>query len=211
MTMQAAALDQIVDDSLPLDSQDPDEELMLRYARGDGRAFEILFHRHQRRVYGFIWRFTGVGWQADDVFQEVFLRVIRNRKGYRLRSAKFTTWLYTITRSVCIDAIRKQKRRAICTSFQDSEETERAVSLLETVQETQRDEVYEKEVSAAVEQLVLRLPQEQREVLLLRERLNLPFQEIARITGCRIGTVKSRMRYALQALRRGLVAEGLVQ
>ena len=210
MTMQATALDQNVDASLPVDSQEPDEELMLRYARGDGTAFEILFRRHQTRVYSFIWRFMGVGSQAEDLFQEVFLRVIRNRKTYR-SSARFTTWLYAVTRSVCIDAMRKQKRRAHSASLQDSQGNEPAAPGLQVVEETQRDGVFQAEVGGAIERLIGRLPPQQREVLLMRERLNLPFNEIARITGCTVGTVKSRMRYALQALRKGLVAEGLVQ
>jgi len=208
--MEAAAQERIVDESLPVDPTDSDEDLMLRYARGDGTAFEILFRRHKARVYSFIYRFVGGGHTADDLYQEVFLRIIRSRHTYRPR-ARFTTWLYAVARSVCIDAIRKENRRTDTASLDELNETGQTLAHLPVTQGTQRDEVFQSETGALIERFIQMLPQEQREVLLMRERLNLTFREIASITGCTVGTVKSRMRYALESLRKWLIAEGFVK
>lgn len=207
--MEAAAQERIVDESLPVDSNDSDEDLMLRYVHGDGTAFEILFRRHKARVYGFIYRFTGGG-HADDLYQEVFLRIIRSRHTYRPR-AKFTTWLYAVARSVCIDAMRKENRRKDTTSLDELTETGQSPVPLPVSQGTQRDEAFDNETNALMHRLIQGLPEEQREVLLMREKLNLTFREIASITGCTVGTVKSRMRYALETLRKWLISEGFVK
>ncbi|MFH1743565.1 MAG: sigma-70 family RNA polymerase sigma factor, partial [bacterium] len=121
------------------------------------------------------------------------------------------TWLYTIVRSVCIDAIRKQKQSAGTVSVQESQEDKMAAENLHVLQPNPREHALQEEVGAVLERLVRQLPREQREVLLMREKLNLQFKEIAQITGCTIGTVKSRMRYALDTLRKSLIAEGLIQ
>jgi RNA polymerase sigma-70 factor (ECF subfamily) len=212
MTMQATARETIVEMPLEMDSQEPDESLMLQYAEGDTGAFETLFQRHKNRVYGFIRRFMGggCGCPPDDLFQEVFLRIVRGRAQYR-PSAKFTTWLFTIVRSVCIDTMRKQKHQPLNTPVEETPGSDVTRESTSVIQITPRDHALERETGNILERLIENLPVEQREVLLLREKLNLPFREIARVTGCSVGTVKSRMRYALDALRKGLVAEGLMQ
>ncbi len=87
-----------------------DEGLMLRYQKGDVRAFEILLTRHRKPVFNFILRYVGEPAQAEDLLQEAFLRVIKGADAYE-RQAKFTTWLYTIARNLCIDASRRGKHR----------------------------------------------------------------------------------------------------
>ncbi|MFH1744522.1 MAG: sigma-70 family RNA polymerase sigma factor, partial [bacterium] len=134
-----------MDRNYPADSQEPDESLMLRYADGDAGAFEALFRRHKGRVYGFIRRFLGGGSSADDLFQEVFLRIARCRNTYRPR-ARFTTWLYTIVRSVCIDAIRKQKQSAGTVSIQESQEEKMAAENLHVLQPNPREHALQEEV-----------------------------------------------------------------
>jgi len=210
MTMQATARETVVDMPLEMDSQEPDESLMLQYAQGDGEAFEALFQRHKSRVYGFIRRFMGGRCPADDLFQEVFLRIVRGRTAYR-PSAKFTTWLFTIVRSVCIDTMRKQKHQQVNMPMDEMPESNMTHESPPVIQITPRDHAADRETGEVLEQLIGILPAEQREVLLMREKLNLPFHEIARVTGCSVGTVKSRMRYALDSLRKGLIAEGLMQ
>ncbi|HOE11840.1 MAG TPA: sigma-70 family RNA polymerase sigma factor [bacterium] len=208
--MHATARETIVEMPLEMDSPEPDESLMLEYAKGDAEAFETLFQRHKNRVYGFIRRFMGGSYPADDLFQEVFLRIVRGRAQYR-PSAKFTTWLFTIVRSVCIDTMRKQKHQPLNTPIEETPESDVTRESTSVIQITPRDHALERETGNILERLIENLPVEQREVLLLREKLNLPFREIARVTGCSVGTVKSRMRYALEALRKGLIAEGLMQ
>lgn len=99
-TNEEIAIHDSVDDSIA------DEALMLRYARGDVEAFDLLFARHKRSVLAFIRGYIQAPDQAEDLMQNVFLRVIRNRSRYQA-TARFTTWLFTIVRSVCIDSDRK--------------------------------------------------------------------------------------------------------
>src|SRR5579864_8489656 len=87
-----------------------DEALMLRYREGEVRAFEVLLTRHRKPVFNFILRFVHDAAQAEDLLQETFLRVIKGAETYE-RQAKFTTWLYTIARNLCVDASRRGKHR----------------------------------------------------------------------------------------------------
>src|SRR5262245_15680232 len=89
---------------------DSDEGLMLRYQKGEVRAFELLLGRHRKPVFNFILRYVGEPAHAEDLLQEVFLRVIKGADAYQ-RQAKFTTWLYTIARNLCVDAARRGKHR----------------------------------------------------------------------------------------------------
>src|SRR6267142_1194833 len=94
----------------PVSRDESDEGLMLRYQKGDVRSFELLLTRHRRPVFNFILRFVGDPAQSEDLLQEVFLRVIKGAEAYQ-KQAKFTTWLYTIARNLCVDASRRGKHR----------------------------------------------------------------------------------------------------
>src|SRR5688500_5126091 len=87
-----------------------DEVLMVAYQKGDVRSFEILLTRHRKPVFNFILRFVGSRETAEDLLQETFLRVIKGAEAYQ-RQAKFTTWLYTIARNLCVDQSRRRKHR----------------------------------------------------------------------------------------------------
>ena len=89
---------------------EPDEALMKLYQGGDVAAFEVLLQRYERKIFGFIFRHVQHRERANDLLQETFLRIIRNRDRYDTK-AKFSTWLYTIARNVCIDELRKMKLR----------------------------------------------------------------------------------------------------
>ena len=89
---------------------EPDEDLMVRYQGGEVRAFEILLSRHRKPVYNFILRYVGDKETAEDLLQETFMRVIKGAEAYK-RQAKFTTWLYTIARTLCVDQTRRRKHR----------------------------------------------------------------------------------------------------
>src|ERR1041384_1901866 len=91
-------------------TDDADEDLMVLYQRGEVRAFELLLTRHRKPVYNFILRFVGDKETAEDLLQEAFMRVIRGAEAYK-RQAKFTTWLYTIARNLCVDQTRRRKHR----------------------------------------------------------------------------------------------------
>ena len=182
-----------------------DEVLMLRYKDGDLSAFEVIIEKHQQPLFSFVYRFCNDYHQSQDLVQDVFLRLVKTSKQYEPK-AKFTTYLYTIAHNVCIDHLRRRKRRNNV-SLSDPVDQENQTTLEDTMKDEranpQRD-FEQKSFEQALHQAVENLPAEQREVFLLREQQNLAFDEIARIVGCLPSTAKSRMRYALQNIREKL-------
>lgn len=185
---------------------------MDRYRQGDVAAFEELLVRHERSVYSFAYRFNGERSQADDILQEVFLRVIRGAESFR-SDAKFSTWLYRITRNVCIDMLRRRKSsgRAYSIDAAEAGEAENpAAGIRDTLgdgRESVERQAIRHEVRTVLDRAIAELPEAQRDVFLLRERAGLPFEEIAEVVGAPKNTVKSRMRYALDNLRKTLLKE----
>jgi len=186
--------------------EDGDEALMLRYRQGDRRAFEVLLQRHQRALHAFILRFVGGAnmAQAEDLAQETFLRVVKHAHEYE-HKAKFTTWLYTLARNLCIDATRRGRYRQA--QSLDAPDEEGGGSLLERTADEQPSldrRVMGCELKGRLRQAIASLPDDQREVFLMREVADLQFKEIAAVVGVPENTVKSRMRYALEKLREAL-------
>ncbi len=178
---------------------------MLAYQKGSSAAFETLFSRYQREIYNFIYRFLGNAQSAEEAFQEVFERIMRSAPSYTPQ-ARFSTWLYTIARNYCIDTFRKKKLRktvSLDESYGNAEEGS-GLSLGEKIQDvapSPDQEVGGMELSEKLSTALKRINPDQREVFLLREKQGLPFDEISKIIGVSINTVKSRMRYALTALQ----------
>jgi RNA polymerase sigma-70 factor, ECF subfamily len=181
-----------------------DEELMEAFQGGDVRAFEALFGRYENPVFAFLIRQCGNRDLAADMAQDVFFRVVKSAASFHHQS-KFSTWIYTIARNAAVDAARKARHRNH-PSLDDSPnpETPRLGDRIATdAPEPDRGATSERlrgDLAAAIE----KLPADQREVFLLREYSGLPFDEISEVVGAKVGTVKSRMRYALEALRREL-------
>jgi RNA polymerase sigma-70 factor, ECF subfamily len=184
-----------------------DEMLMVRYQRGDRQAFAELVRRHQRPVYNFVLRQLRHPAFAEDVTQECFLRLVQNAAEFK-HEARFATWLYTIARNLCIDHLRKAVHRRH-PSLDEPARPGAERSLGESIADThpkasaERSAVTSQMMSSIVTALDS-LPEEQREVFLLREVGNLPFKDIAEVTGVAENTVKSRMRYALDRLKGAL-------
>jgi RNA polymerase sigma-70 factor, ECF subfamily len=178
---------------------------MLRYRDGDVRAFEVLVTRHRRSIYNFILRFVRDTAQAEDVLQETFLRVIKGAEAYE-KQAKFTTWLYTIARNLCVDAARRGKHRKAASLDAPVGDDEGAalIDLVAGVDPGAEKQSVNRELGVRLRKAIEALPEEQREIFLLREVSDLQFNEIAQIVGCPENTVKSRMRYALEKLREAL-------
>jgi len=176
---------------------------MRAFQRGEPRAFELLVGRHRGPVFNFILRFTGQRARAEDLLQETWLKVVRSAGDYEPK-AKFTTWLYTIARNLCVDSARKESHRQ-AESLDASADDARGLS--ERVAgdgPTPDREAYNLRLRPLLQKALDSLPAEQREVFLLREYSGIAFKEIAGITGVPEPTVKSRMRYALEGLRRAL-------
>jgi RNA polymerase sigma-70 factor, ECF subfamily len=190
-----------------LKPETPDEQLMLAFRSGDARAFEALVRRHRGPVYNFILRFTGQRARAEDVLQETWLKVVRGAENYEAK-AKFTTWLYTVARNLCVDSARKESYRSTDSLDAPAGRAGSDGPLLgETLSSEQRSperEAHNLGLRPLLERALLALPDEQREVFLLREYSGISFKEIGEVTGVSENTVKSRMRYALEGLRKKL-------
>ncbi|MBX3211925.1 MAG: RNA polymerase sigma factor [Labilithrix sp.] len=184
----------------------PDETLMLRYQQGDRAAFAQLLRRHQTALYNFALRQVRVPQVAEDVVQESFVRVVQNAGDFK-HEARFTTWVYTITRNLCIDHLRKRALRKHPSLDESRGEDGDGPTLGEQTADPRASverEATATELKQRIARAVDTLPDEQREVFLMREIANLPFKEIAEITGVPENTVKSRMRYALERLQEHL-------
>jgi len=175
-----------------------DEELMQAFARGDSEAMNELVGRHGRRLYGFLYRSLGARERAEDAYQEVFLKVVKSAPNYK-PSSRFTAWLYTIARNVVIDQVRRDRFR-VTESLDGPAFGDDGVSRVEMSPGDEPDpeeHLRGAELNDALEFAIGGLPEEQREVFLLRERAGLSFKEIAALTKAPLNTVKTRMHYAL--------------
>lgn len=176
---------------------DGDEQLMRRFATGEAAAFEMLYERHERKIWRYLRRGLGDGFGAEDLMQEVWLAVARQAPVYR-PDAKFTTWLYTIAHHRLIDALRA-RRPVVRPSDGGGEDT---VEQLPAHRDGEPDAILQ--ASQFTERVVLavaRLPVEQRTALLLHLDAGLSTEEIAGVTDTSFETVKSRLRYARNRLR----------
>jgi RNA polymerase sigma-70 factor (ECF subfamily) len=189
-----------------------DEQLMLAFKAGDARAFATLVQRHRQGVYNFILRFVGHRQRAEDVLQETWLKVVRSSSEYQPR-AKFTTWVFTIARNLCVDSARKESyRKADSLDAPTSEDGEgRALGEVVPDEEGASPDraAHNVRLRPLLAKAIETLPPEQREVFLLREYQGIGFKEIAEVTGVNENTVKSRMRYALEGLRKKLAELGV--
>ncbi len=184
-----------------------DEALMIRFQRGDRAAFSALVRRHQGPVFNFALRHLRVRSAAEDVVQDTFVRVVQSAADFK-HEARFSTWLYTIARNLCIDHMRKgalRKHPSLEENRPGSDGDgpslgEQLPDSKASVERAATGTELKAKIAAAVEEL----PEDQREVFLMREVANLPFKEIADITGVPENTVKSRMRYALERLQAAL-------
>lgn len=169
-----------------------DSALMLRYKDGDVAAFEALYRRHKDPVYRYLLRLSGHPHTAEDVFQEVWGKIIRARGTYR-PTALFTTFLYRVAHNCFIDHVRRNRRHAGHASLEPEMHRDPGESL-EAM--TERSLARER-----LEAALAGLPEEQRDVFLLHEEGGLTIDQIAAVTDCNRETAKSRLRYAVGKLR----------
>lgn len=184
-----------------------DAQLMLRYRGGDVAAFEQLYARYKGPLYRYLLHRCQPKGAAVDVFQEVWSRLITHRERYEVR-ASFKTYLYRIAHHCAIDHYRRNKRADQMDDIDAHSET-----LAEVGHEQPEAQASQMQLENTFQQALAELPDEQRVVFLLAEEGGLALKEIAEVIGAPIETVKSRLRYALAKLRRGLandfVAAGL--
>ena len=183
-------------------AQETDENLMVRFGRGEAAAFEFLYRRHESRVFRFLRRNVKNEAAANDLMQEVWFAVVRGAANYQ-PTAKFTTWLFTIAHNRTVDMIRANRRLQSLDAGDDADAG--ASSPLERLADSPKLEplaqVQTQDEAAALLSAVAQLPAEQRAAFLLQAEGDLSVEEIADATGSSFETVKSRLRYARTKLR----------
>jgi RNA polymerase sigma-70 factor, ECF subfamily len=187
---------------MPDSAAPSDEDLMLAYAAGDAAAFDALYARHKGGVYRYLLRQCRQGGVADEMFQDVWMNLIRARASY-VPSAKFTTWLYRLAHNRLIDHYRASGQVYLVSADDEAYvETVAALPGAHTEQPERRAEA--RELGARLRDAVAALPVAQREAFLLQYEGGLSLAEIAELTGTGVETVKSRLRYATNKLRNDL-------
>jgi len=174
-----------------------DTGLVNAYLDGETRSFDVLVERYQTRLLNFVYRIVGDRERAEDLVQEVFVRVYRHLGRFD-RSKKFSTWIYTIASNLAKNELRNRSRNPLVlfTSMTKGWEDEERPLEFEDPSSRPDDLFRKRHVRELVESSVAQLPTHHREVFMLREIEGRSYEEIAEITHCNLGTVKSRLNRA---------------
>jgi len=185
-----------------------DNELIQSFQEGNTRAFDALLDRHQERIYNTILFMVKDSYLAEDLIQEIFIKIIDNLKQRKYNEeGKFLPWALRISHNFCVDHFRKVKRTPTIKTSDDQD-------LFEVINHSDHSADYKmtrKQTHQNIQQLVDLLPEEQREIIVLRHYANLSFKEIATMTNCSINTALGRMRYGLINLRKMMNERGMTK
>ena len=189
------------------DSVEETNALVRRCLQGDGHAWQQIVETQHRRVYGLCYRFTGSAGDAEDLTQDVFLKVYRNLKSFDVERGSFPTWLTTLTRNLLVDHFRRtraeQTTHSLDAGWEDPEGN--SASPAEKLQTQQADplkNVMDRELQALVQQALLQVSPELREAVILRDLKDMDYKEIAEVLRIPEGTVKSRISRGRMELAR---------
>ena len=188
------------------DTLEQDAQLVQQCLQGDGSAWEELVRRHTRRIFNICYRFTGNGTEAEDLSQEVFLRVYKTLGSYRSAHGGFATWMTSVTRNLLIDHYRRTKRDRQTDSLED------AMPVVESKESSARrpdQQALLGELSSQVQTALTKLSPDLREAVILRDLQQLEYNEIRQILDVPEGTVKSRINRGRIELARILQQMGV--
>lgn len=174
-----------------------DKDLVMCYLEGEVTALEELVNKYRAPLFGYILDMTRGRQDSEEIFQETWFRVIKKIRNYK--EGNFLGWLMRIAHNIVIDTARKRKPELILDA-----ENENGTANIELVAGREREpaaDINDRQTGVRIHLAVEELPPEQKEVFLMRTRLDMPFKEIARIQGISINTALARMQYALQKLR----------
>ena len=183
-----------------------DNELIQLFQQGNTRAFDALIDRHQERIFNAINFMVKDSYLAEDLIQDIFIKIINNLKQNKYNDeGKFLPWALRIAHNFCVDHFRKVKRTPTIKTSDDQD-------LFEIIKHSDHPADYKMTRSQThrnIQELVDLLPEEQREIIVLRHYANLSFKEIAQMTNCSINTDLGRMRYGLINLRKMMNERGM--
>ena len=176
-----------------------DKELIRRYISGNQSSLEVLIYRHKNRIYGYILMLVKDKELAEDIFQDTFIKVINTiRSGQYKEEGKFIQWALRIAHNLVIDHFRKAQRLPMVEQHAEYDLFEKLKISVDSVEERMVTE----QIHEDVKKLIDFLPEEQREVLIMRHYNEMSFKDIAEQTNVSINTALGRMRYALINLRK---------
>lgn len=179
--------------------QTPDALLVKNYMSGDENALSILINRHQTKIYGFIYSKISDRDISDDIFQDTFIKVIKTLKSNSYNEeGKFLPWVMRIAHNLIIDHFRRNKKMPM---FRETEEFS-IFSLMTDKSLTIENQMISDQVEKDLRKIIEELPEDQKEVLVMRIYQDLSFKEISELTGVSINTALGRMRYALMNMRK---------
>lgn len=179
-----------------------DHALVQQYRRGNEQALATLLNRHKQKVFTSIYLFVRDRYIAEDLFQDTFIKVVEKlREGKYHEEGKFLPWVMRIANNLCIDYYRKTKRTPVIRTKDGFD----IFKLLNFTGENAEQKMITVQAHERVKMLIDQLPEEQKEVVILRHYSDLSFKEIADITNVSINTALGRMRYALINIRRMMV------
>ncbi len=183
-----------------------DQDLVHQYINGHEQSLEELVRRHKSKIYTSIYLLVKDSYLAEDIFQDVFIKVINTLKAGRYNEeGKFLPWVIRIAHNLVIDHFRKEKRTPLVTTTEGFDIFE----VLKFYDESVEDRLIRDQTHRDLRELIHHLPSEQKEVLIMRHYGDLSFKEIADITGVSINTALGRMRYALSNLRKMMLTKEL--
>ena len=187
--------------------QHSDQDLVILFRNGSDSAISELIHRYQSNVYTSIYLMVKDKYIAEDLFQDTFLKIVNNiRKDKYAEQGKFLPWAMRIAHNLCIDHFRRVKQQGKET-YADSTHF---FSILPLKEEHAEEKIIRRQSEQGVQQIIDDLPEEQREVVVMRVYGEMSFKQIAELTGVSINTALGRMRYALINLRRMINEQKLV-
>jgi RNA polymerase sigma-70 factor, ECF subfamily len=185
--------------------RDPDAELMLRVKRGDEAAFEQLVDKYKQPVLNLVYRTLRDATEAEDLAQNVFVQVFKSADRYRVE-AKFSTWLFTIARNLCLNELRRRSRHP-AESLDAAVETHEELpgrQFEDKASVTAPDQLLRTELSSKVEECLASLPENQRTAILLFKEQEMSYEEISRILDCSLSATKSLIHRGRETLKEKL-------
>ncbi len=176
-----------------------DQQLIALFNEGESYAMEILINRHKDRIFTSIYLFVKDKYLAEDIFQDLFIKIIETLKAGKYKEEdKFEKWAMRIGHNLCVDHFRKIKNKPTIRTSNGLD----IFDVLQFEESNAEENIMKMESSEQIMKLVCKLPEEQREIIILRHFADLKFREISKILDCSVNTALGRMRYALFNLRK---------